>query len=92
MLTRRQIAFIIYAFFKINDVQGRTTSINELLNIELFNDNLIQFDQAWEETVMAPEQEPEEDLWEGLQHRQLDDSHAKCLCIISIRSRSLKIA
>ena len=35
MLTGRQIAFMIYAFFKINDAQGRASGMNDLLNVEL---------------------------------------------------------
>ena len=32
MLTRRQIALMIFAFFEINDVQGKVIGINDLLN------------------------------------------------------------
>ena len=59
MVIRRQIAFIIYAFFKINDVQGRGTSMNCMLKIDLANDILKQFDQAWEEALVALDHEPE---------------------------------
>ena len=34
MLTRRQLAFEIYAFFKIIDVQGQAKNMNDLLNVE----------------------------------------------------------
>ena len=51
-LTGRQIACKIYVFFKINDVQGRALGWNDLLNIELRNENLKMFDQAWEDTLM----------------------------------------
>ena len=46
--------------------------MNDLLNIDLVSDNLKEFDQAWEETLMALEKEPEVDLVEGLHHRQLE--------------------
>ena len=46
MLTGRQMAFMIHAYFRINDVQGRTRSMNDLLHIELANDILKQFNQA----------------------------------------------
>ena len=39
MLTGRQIAFMIFAFFKVNDVKERTESINDLLHVELVNEN-----------------------------------------------------
>ena len=50
MLTRGQIAFIIYAYFKINDVQGRATGINDLLNIELRCDSLKMFELGCDKT------------------------------------------
>ena len=59
MLTRRQIACTICAFFKINSVQRKATSITDLLNIESVNDNLKKFDLCWEETLMALEKETE---------------------------------
>ena len=36
-----------------NDVQGRATAMNDLLNTDLCNDNLKVFDQAWVETLMV---------------------------------------
>ena len=44
---------MIYAFFKINDVQVRVISLDDLLNIEVVNDILKKFDQSWEETPVA---------------------------------------
>ena len=46
MLTGRKIAVVMYAFFQINDEQGRACG----MNIELRSDSLKMFDQAWEET------------------------------------------
>ena len=40
-------------FFKINDLQGRASGMSDLLHIQLRNDNVKMFDQAWEETWMA---------------------------------------
>ena len=74
LLTGRQIAFMICAFFEINNVHGRAMSMNDLLNIEVVNDILKKFDQAWEETLMALEKEPEADLVEDLHQRQLEKS------------------
>ena len=49
MLQVRQSAFIIYGFFKINEVQGRLFRMNHLRYIELTNDSLMLCDQTWEE-------------------------------------------
>ena len=70
MLTGRQIAFMTYAYCKVNDVQERAMSMNDLLNIELVKGNLTKFDQAWEENSMALEKQPEADLSGCLYHRQ----------------------
>ena len=53
---------MIHAILKINDVQRRATNTNDLLHIELVHENLRKLDQAWEEPLMALEEEPEADL------------------------------
>ena len=55
MLTRRQIASIIYALFKTNDVQMRAVGSDDLPIIEVRNDNLKMFHQAGVQTLMAME-------------------------------------
>ena len=72
--TGRQSAFMIYAFFKINDGQVRAMSMTALHNIELANDNLKKLDRSWEETLMLLKKEPKGDSLEGLYHRQLEMS------------------
>ena len=51
----------------------REFDINDLLNIELVNDNLKKFDEAWENILMALEKAQEDDLLENL-CRQLEKS------------------
>ena len=53
ILTRRQIAHIICAFFKINDVQRRAFGLDDLPNKEVRYDNLKRVHQAWAQTLMA---------------------------------------
>ena len=48
MLAGRQILFQIFSFYDINKTQGPMGSSN-LLNIEMYNDNIEQFNQAWED-------------------------------------------
>ena len=62
MLTRRQIAFLIFAHFKINDFQGRSLGMDDLLNTVLINDHLKKSDHAWAETLMALDNELEDRL------------------------------
>ena len=63
MLIGRQIALTICTVFKISDVQVRATSMNDLLNIEVINDHLKEFDQSWDEALMALEKETEGDVF-----------------------------
>ena len=89
MLTGRQIAFMIYAYFKINVVQDRAISMNDELSSECVNDNLNEFEQTWKETLMALEKEPEEHVGRPLPMTKGEiDSHAKCISTISFRSDS----
>ena len=66
VLTGIQFIFMIYALFKINVIQGSAIGMNDLLNIEVGNDNLKTFDQAWEGSSMAMDHE-------------LDMAHLGCL-------------
>ena len=56
---------MINAVFKINDVWP-AIDMNDLLNIELRNDSLKMFDEAWEGTLMAKALVPDMALLEGL--------------------------
>ena len=71
MLTRRQIASIIYALFKTNDVQMRAVGLDDLPIIEVRNDNLKMFHQARVQTLMAMEKLPARHLLESLYRRHL---------------------
>ena len=46
--------------------------MNNLLNVEVVSDNLIKFDESRENTQMALEKEPEDDLLEGFSDRLLE--------------------
>ena len=45
--------------------------MNDLVNIELANDNLKQFDESWENVFVALENEPANDVLEGRHLRVL---------------------
>ena len=51
MLTDRQTVFEIFSFFKVNKTQEHVVNLNDLLNVELYNDFLKMFNHAWEETL-----------------------------------------
>ena len=53
LLIGRQIMFQVFSFI-INKTQGPTMDLNDLLNGELYTDNLKMYNQAWEETILCP--------------------------------------
>ena len=69
-LTVRQIMFQIFSFFKINQTQGHTMNLSDLLYVELYNDNLKMFNQAWEDTLLAFGNDLDEHFLENLYERQ----------------------
>ena len=62
VLTGRQITHQIFAFFDINKTQGGPMRMTELLNIELHNDSLKQFNQARREMIMSLDKNMDEEL------------------------------
>ena len=53
MVTSRQILLQVFLFFNCNKTQGHTMNLSDLLDVELHNDNLKIFNQAWEEPLLA---------------------------------------
>ena len=43
----------IFSFFNINENQGRTMGLNDLLDIDLYNDILKMFNQTWDEAMLS---------------------------------------
>ena len=60
--------------FNINETLGHTTSLSESLNVELYNDILKMFNQAWEETLPALGNDLDEHVLENLFERQVKKS------------------
>ena len=55
----------ICAFIKINDVQKSVNGMNDLLNVEMVDDNLKTYYEAWCNIQVALEKGPEGDLLDG---------------------------
>ena len=43
----------IFSFFRINKTHGHTMNLNNLLNVEVYNDNLKAFNQTWERNLTS---------------------------------------
>ena len=57
--------FQVFLFFNIDESQGHTMNLSDLLCVELYNDNLKMFDEAWEETLQALGNHMEENVLEN---------------------------
>ena len=62
MLTGCQITLQFFSLFDINETQGRAVGLTALLNIELYNDNLKQFNQAWKEMLLSLDRRVDEEM------------------------------
>ena len=52
-------------------------NLNDLLNVELYNDNLKMFNLAWEETLLAPGNDLDEHVLENLHEAQVRESTSR---------------
>ena len=70
VLTGRQIMYQTFSFFNIHTTEEHTLNMNDVPNVELYNDILKMFNQAWEETLLAPGDDLDEhvlDNWYEMQ-------------------------
>ena len=57
-LTGRQVAWMIYEYFKVIDTDDSVLDLVEILMVELNNDNVLSFNTRWDETIIAVRTEP----------------------------------
>ena len=69
-----QIMLQFFSLFDINKTQGRAVGLTDLLNIELYNDNLKQFNQAWEEMLLSLDKGVDGEMFEHLCKGQIRTS------------------
>ena len=53
VLSGRQVASMIYQYFKVGDTDESALDPNEILTVELKYDNAQSFDSRWDETIIA---------------------------------------
>ena len=56
----------VFLFFSINKTQADTMNLSDLLNVELYNDNLKMFNEPWEETLLSVGNELDDGVLENL--------------------------
>ena len=69
-----QMMFEELLFFSINKTQGHTMNFSDLLDVELHNDNLKMFNQAWEEVLRSLGNDLDEHFLENLYARKVKKS------------------
>ena len=74
MLTGWQILLQFFSLFDINKTPGRAVGLTDLLNIELYNDNLKQFNHAWEEMLLTLDRGVDEEMLPNLYEGQVKRS------------------
>ena len=74
MLAGRQIAFLMFQHFQINDMEHSMLEFTDLLALELKGDNLRAFDTEWDNTLLGMKEVPDEKYLENLYRKQVKKS------------------
>ena len=65
-LRGRQIAFIIYDYFRVTGAHDTALDYADLFSVNLHNDNIQDFDTRWDEVPLSMSRFPSDDVWESL--------------------------
>ena len=72
-LRKRQIAFMIYDHFRSTGSYGGIQGLWDLFSIRLYNDDIQDFDQRWEQAVLLTSDPRADKILEGLYKSKLQD-------------------
>ena len=65
-LRGRQIAYLIYEYFRVTGAKDSVENYADLFTIVLRNDDIQEFDSKWDENLLSMTQIPSDDILEGL--------------------------
>ena len=65
-LRGRQIAYLIYDYFRVTGVQDSVENYADLFTISLRNDDIQEFDSKWDGILLSMTKIPPDDILEGL--------------------------
>ena len=65
-LRGRQIAYLIYEYFRVTGANDSVENYAELFTVVLQNDNIHEFDTKWDEILLSMTQIPTDDILESL--------------------------
>ena len=73
-LRGRQIAYLIYEYFRVTSVNDSVQNYADLFTIVLRNDDIQEFDSKLDEILLSMTQIPSEDILEGLYKLRIRES------------------
>ena len=89
-LRGRQIAYLIYEFFRVTGANDSVENYADLFTVVLRNDDVQEFDSKWDEILLSMTQIPSDDILESLYKLRIRESE-KLKTVLRIReSEKLK--
>ena len=73
-LRGRQIAYLIYEFFRVTGAHDSVENYADLFAVVLRNDYFHEFDTKWDEILLSMTQIPSDDILEGLYKLRIRES------------------
>ena len=83
----RQVAWMIYEYFKVSDTNESVLDLDEILKVELENDNLQPFNTRWDETIIVMKKQPDEEILDNLNYCELSTVRKAKAMVVSVHSR-----
>ena len=84
-LRGRQIAFMIYDYFRVTGARDTKLDYADLFSVTLRDDNIQEFDTRWDEVLLSMSQIPSDDILESLYKLRIRESAATQNCIGLVR-------
>ena len=73
-LRGRQIAYLIYDYFRVTGVHDSVENYADLFTISLRNDDIQEFDSKWDGILLSMTKIPPDDILEGLYKFRIRES------------------
>ena len=73
-LRGRQIAFMIYAYFRVTGAPDTVLDYADLFSVTLRDDNIQEFDTRWDEVLLSMSKIPSDDILESLYKLRIRES------------------
>ena len=73
-LRGRQIAFVIYDYFRVTGAHDTVLDYTDLFSVTLHDDNIQEFDKGWDEVLLSMSKIPSDDVLESLYKLRIRES------------------